>query len=235
MAASIFGLASLTQEPGAVLAEDNTGTVTFTESIVGKEADVLTAFFSLTRFTSFNTTFTGLALDSKRVAYDEGGQAHLQLVWAGVGVDGEEEPILPEPVWFLKRTPSEEPIDTHPDFYDFAGYKGAEINGATFDDKGVFSGFAIVESPNVWGGMSKYLEFGAVLTKTSVVVDAPDPDEVIPRIETPTGSTVGVPVISGRTWMKTDFTVTQRGGVFEVFEEWTMSGQRGWNTTVYPA
>lgn len=234
MAVSIFGLSALTREPGAVLAEENSGLTTFTESQVGKTADVVTAFAGLTRFVSVCPDFENLALDSKRVLYDEGGQAHLQLVWAGVG-GSTSTPILPDPVWFLKRTPSEEPIDTHPDFETFAGTPAAPLNGAKFDANGLFVGFEVVVSPNVWGGITKYLEFAATLTKTSVVLSQPDPDEIIPRIETPTGSDVGVPTITGRDWMKTDFTVTRRGGVYEVFEEWTMSGQRGWNTTIYPS
>jgi len=239
MAAIIHGLADLEREPGARLKEDKSGLVTFTESQVGKTADCVTAFFSLARFLSFCPDFPGLALDDKELIYDVGGQAHLVLVWAGVGLDDEDDPVLPEPVWFLRRTPSEEPIETHPDFADFAGTPSAPNtgNGAKFDENGLFTGFEIPASPtvNTWGGISKYLEFAAVLTKTSVVSDVPDADEVIPRIDTPTGPGFGVPTIAGRTWMKTDFTITQRGSVYEVYEEWTMSGQRGWNTTLYPA
>jgi hypothetical protein len=237
MASIIHGLTSLDREPGARLKEDKTGLVTFTESQVGKTADCVAEFFSLTRFLSVCPDFPGLALDDKEVIYDAGGQAHIVLVWAGLGIDSEEEVILPEPVWFLRRTPSEEPIETHPNFVVFAGIPASPLNGAKFDENGLFTGFEIPASPavNVWGGISKYLEFAAVLTKTSVVDSEPDADEIIPRIDTPTGPGFGVPTISGRTWMKTDFTITQRGSVYEVVEEWTMSGQRGWNTTLYPA
>lgn len=230
---NIHGISSLSREPGAVLSEENSGLTTFTESQVGRTADVLSEYATLTRFVTVCPDFANLALDSKRVLYDDGGQAKIQLVWAGVG-GTDEEPALPEPVWFLRRTPSEEPIDTHPNFEDFAGTSTSPLNGAQFDQNGLFTGFAVVVSPNVWGGITKYLEFSATLTKTSVVKTSPNTSEVIPRINTPSGAPFTIPSIPDRTWMKTDFTVTQRGGVFEVFEEWTMSGQRGWNTTIYP-
>lgn len=235
MSVTIFGLTSLTRAPGAVLREENSGLLTFTEVQNGKTAAVKTAFDSLVRFVTASTDFPGLALDGKQIVFDEGGQASLQLVWAGTAISLLGVPVLPDPVWVLKRTPSEEPIDTHPNFVAFAGTPDAPVNGATFDEKGIFTGFEIVMSPNVWGGITKYLEFAATLTKTSVVKNEPSTSQVIPRINTPLGSPFTVPTIANRTWMKTDLSITQRGGVFEVFEEWTMSGQRGWNTTIYPA
>jgi hypothetical protein len=76
----------------------------------------------------------------------------------------------------------------------------------------------------------------AVLTKTSVVRTEPSSDEIIPRIETPSvGSAIDLPVISGRNWLKTDFSKKRTGSVWEVFEEWTMSGQQGWNSDIYPS
>ena len=233
MAATIYGLAALAREPGAVLREESNGLLTFTESQVGKTADVLAEFFLLERFVSVCADFAGLKLDSKQVLYEEGGQAKLQLVWAGTLY--EEAPVLSEPVWFLKRTPSEEPIETHPDFKDFAGTASTPLNGAEFDETGLFKGFRVPSTgTNVFGGISKYLEFAATVTKTSVKVTSPDTSEIIPRINTPTGAPFTIPTITDRTWMKTDFTLTQRGAGFEVYEEWTMSGQRGWNTTIYP-
>jgi hypothetical protein len=229
MAASIFGLASLTQEAGAVLVEENSGLVTFNESIVGKTADVVTAYAALVRFTTANGTFLNLKLDSKKVLFDEGGQAKLQLVWAGPDA-GSGTPVDPEPIWSLKRSPSEEPIDTHPNFPTF----GISANGAEFDENGIFIGFKVPTSgTNVWGGLSKYMEKAAVITKTSIVSTF-DSDEEIPRINTPSGAPFTIPTITGRNWMKTDLSAIQRGASFEVFEEWTMSGQQGWNTTVYP-
>lgn len=229
MAASIFGLASLTQEAGAVISEENSGLVTYSESLVGQTAAVVAAFASLVRFTTANGTYGNLKLDSKRVFFDEGGQAKLQLVWAGPDA-GTGSPVPPAPVWSLKRSPSEEPIDTHPDFATF----GIAANGAKFDADGIFIGFKTPTSgTNTWGGISKYLEKAAVITKTSIVASF-NPDEEIPRINTPSGAPFTIPTITGRNWMKTDLSAIQRGASFEVFEEWTMSGQQGWNTTIYP-
>lgn len=232
-----FGFDAIMVEPGAVLAvASDSGLVTFTESRRGTNAQALAVFNLVTRLVTAHPTYVNLLLDSKDLVYDEGGQAVVKLVWAGPDA-GADAPVLPDPVWKLVRSPSQEPIDTHPVFESFAGILGSEINGAEFDpDTGLFIGFK-TEATNVWGGVSKYLENGAVMTSTSVVVTEPSVNTVVPELDTPTPSgdnAINVPSIAGRTWMRTDFSIVRKGGVYEVFEEWTMSGQQGWNTVIYP-
>ena len=230
MAVQIYGLSNVVREPGAILAQEPSGLVTFRESRVGKTADVITAFNSLTRNVTASPDFINLKLDSKSITYAEGGQAHLNLVWAGPDA-GEGDPELPAPVWRLNRTPSSEPIDSHPEFESFAGTPDAPLNGAEFDENGLFIGFVSAD-PNIWGGVTKYLQFAAVVTKTSVV-NSVSTNQAIPRIDTPIGAPWPLPTTVD--WLKTNMDVVARGGVFEVMEEWTMSGPRGWNETLYPA
>jgi hypothetical protein len=236
MAVTIHGLSSVIVEPGAVLSEAaDSGAFSFQETRRGKTADIETLFNSLVRRSTAHPKYTFLGLESKSITFDEGGQAAISLLWTGSSAATSGTPPLPAPIWTLSRSPSQEPIDTHPDFEAFAGTPASPLNGAIFDEDGLFVRFA-ADDPNVWGGVSKYLEMAAVLTKVSVVRTEPSSDEVIPRRETPsTGSAIDVPTITGRNWLKTDYSKKQSGSVWELTEEWTMSGQQGWNEELYPA
>jgi len=235
MAVNLFGLTSVVVTPDSKLIQDAAGAYQFTERRVGKTAAVVTLFNSLVRQVTAHPTYIFLGLESKVVTFEDGGQATIDLVWVGASTEtsGTEPTELPPPVWDLKRSPSQEPIDTHPDFENFAGNAGLPINGAVFDEDGIFKAFK-PDDPNVWGGVSKYLENAAVLTKASVVLTEPNTSEIVPRIEAPPSPGITLPVITGRNWLKTDFTVRRVGSVYEVFEEWTMSGQQGWNADIYP-
>ena len=239
MAVKIYGLTQLVRQPNSVLAEESSGLVTFTEEQVGRRADVESAFFNLVRFTSSSPDFPWLKLDSKRITYSDGGQSVLSLVWAGgqgAGTPEDPEEILSEPVWELKRTPSEEPIETKENFTSFAGTPSNPLNGAEFDEEtGLFIGFKVPESgDNEFGGLTKYLENRAVVTKVSITQTPLNPSQLIPRRDTPLGVPFAIPSGGDRNYLKTDFTFVRRGGVYENYEEWTLSGPNGWNSDVYP-
>ena len=242
--AHIYGLDSVEREPGAALRESEAGTSVFTERLQGRRSDIENFYFSLVRRVSTNPEYPGLSLESKAHIRGEGGIHFLDLVWAGATAlepDPNNPEQLPEPVWVLKRSPSDEPIETHPQFESFAGSLGAELNGAVFDSEtGLFEGFKVVAGQtNEFGGVEKFLDGGAVVQKTSVYRQVPTgiSTELIPRIigaSPPSGAPWPLPSGGLRTWMKTDLNIVQRGAAFEVTEEWTLSGQRGWNTTIYP-
>lgn len=240
MAVNIYGLQNVDREPGAVLKESEAGVVTFTETRVGRPEDVEQLFFSLTRRSSTSDDFPSLSLESKKIRFGAALQHKLDLVWAGtastqIGTEGVEEPV-----WILKREPSDEPIETHPDFAEFAGQLDAEENNAVFDpDTGLFEGFQSVPGgveENPFAGVEKFLDGGAVVQKTSVFRSVPSSisTQPIPVREEPQGAPWDLPAGEGRTWMKTDLTIKQQGSAFEVVEEWKLSGQRGWNETIYP-
>ena len=239
--ANIYGLNSVERAPGAALRESDAGTSVFTERLQGRRADIEDIYFSLVRRASTNPEYPGLSLESKAHIRGEGGIHFLDLVWAGATAlepDPNNPEQLPEPEWVLKRSPSEEPIETHPDFADFAGELGAEENNAVFDpESGLFEGFKVIAGEeNEFGGVEKFLDGGAVVQKTSVYRNVPASisTQPIPSRESPGGAPWQLPSGTGRTWLKTDLNIVQRGAAFEVTEEWTLSGQRGWNETIYP-
>jgi hypothetical protein len=242
MAANIYGLFEVTREPGAVLTENEAGTTVFTETLQGRKSDIEDFYFSLIRRVSTNPEFPGLSLESKSRVFGPGGIHFLNLVWAGTGSARIGIGPTEEPVWVLKRSPSEDPIETHPEFEDFAGSLGAELNNAVFNEEsGLFEGFkSVAGEANLWAGVEKFLNGGAVVQKTSVYRQVPSgiSTELIPKVigsSPPAGAPWPLPSGGTRTWMKTDLGIVQRGAAFEVTEEWTLSGQRGWNTVIYPS
>jgi hypothetical protein len=234
---NIFGLHSVTKMPGARLRSSLSGLIEFNETRIGREADVQRAYNQLTEGFSNSPDFPGLQLEQKELVFDEGGQSILILQWAGTSSSsGSAQDPLPDPYWELIRTPSQEPIDAHPNFKEeIGGTPSAPLNGAIFDDDGIFVGFpaTLNGEQNDYGGLSKYLEANTVLRKSWVSRTEPDGGQIIPRIDTPSisGSRgIGrVPSLGGkRNWLKTDLVYSRRGPVYDIREEWTASGPRGW-------
>lgn len=180
--------------------------------------------------------FHGLALASKRIAFDVGDVATLILSWEGVTAE-----TLPPALWTVVRTPSEEPIEAHPRFSSFAGTASTPQNGAAWDQEtGMFIGFP-GDAGSGLAGVSKYLCENIVVTKNYVAIQAPDDSFEIPIIRWPTihpgdrGIRTVPSIPLGFNWMQTDLVYTRRGNVYEVSEEYTASGANGWNNVVYPS
>ena len=234
MAVNLYGLNALEREPGATLTESESGVLSYAERFNGRPDDIEDAFYSLQRRVSVNPEFQGLTLETKRLVRGEGGIHSLDLLWEGTaGSDPTDETELPEPQYFLDKQPSEEPIDSHPNFSTF----GLAAFGAVFDDDGLFLGFSNTGAfeDNEYGGLSKYLVGGMTLTRISVFRQVPASvlNTEIPTIEAPPTPPFGLPSVGGANWLKIDASINQRGAAFEVREAWRLSGPNGWLTEVY--
>jgi hypothetical protein len=143
------------------------------------------------------------------------------------------------PVYELSESMSEEPIETHPDFKDFA----TDANGyKPHPDDGSFVGFVRrpewdlnLDDPTpreitnpLWIGVRSYLVPGATFRKTYVTINAPSPG-TLGSISTPEGA----PSYSDRTWLYAGMAYERRADVYVIREEWRLSGPRGWNTIIY--
>lgn len=239
MSVNIYGLNQLTRMPGGTLVESEAGLVVYRQSFVGRPSDVEAAFFTLVRRVSVNSQYPGLSLESKEIFEDEGEQHQLRLVWGGTASTAIGNSPVEQPKWSMKRSPRQEPITQHPEFKEFAGSLNSEENGAEFDpDTGLFLGFKAPEDDseeNRWGGVDSYLANAAVITKVSVyrVVPSALVNDRIPKINTPVGATFPIPSGGGRNYLKTDVSVNQIGAAFEIYEEWMLSNEIGWNPTLY--
>lgn len=174
-------------------------------------------------FGASHPVWSFLKCDKVNVSYDK---PYWRVEASYFGVNG-----TPAAIYELDVSMSEEPVETHPDFADFAGAPGSEANGATFDAEGAFLGFVGAGANPEWVGVRSYLAPGMIWRKTYVASSTPPSVSTLGLIDTPEGSPPSVE--SGRTWMFSGLSFEQKGLVYQVRKEWRLSGRRGWNTTLY--
>lgn len=151
---------------------------------------------------------------------------------------------LPEPVYSLASALSEEPIELHPNFQDFAGTPSAPLNGAIFVDpetekpttdnsRGVFREFlaTISGAQNMKAGIESFLNPGATWTEIYFSTSRPTDLGSLGEIDSPSGPqpTIG----SGRNWIYSGVDYTRRGGIYEIRKTWLLSGRNGWDSDIY--
>jgi len=240
-----YNLDELLRQPGARLRSSRSGAETFAVSYQGKTEDAAAAYNLIKLGSDYqqllptDPSYTGLSLEDKDLVFDEADIAILNLVW-----EGYTEEVLPPPFWQIIRTPSEEPIDAHPNFASLIGGTAANPkNGAKFDDEtGVFLGFPSGSGTgsNKLDGVSKYLAEKLVVRKEYISLTKPNDNFEIPIIRAPTidpqdrGLNILPSIPIGWSWLQTDLVYGRRGKIWEVFEEYTASGTNGWNTLIYP-
>ncbi len=146
---------------------------------------------------------------------------------------------LPEAVYTLDTSLSEEPIELHPDFADFAGTPSNPLNGAVFidpdtqkittdDARGVFREFMVTDSK---GGVESYLSPGATWNETYFSLTRPSDLGSLGEIDSPSGPNPSIG--SGRNWLYSGASYTRRGGIYEIRKTWLLSGRAGWDSDIY--
>ncbi len=123
---------------------------------------------------------------------------------------------------------SSEPIETHPDFVStIGGTPDAPLNQAIFDKDGKFTGFPVGSD---FAGVESYLVPTLIYRRTTPTQTRPLDFSDVGKINSP-----GITGPDGSNWLKTSKTWRRDGGVFSVTEEWTNSGPKGWDDTIYPS
>lgn len=141
------------------------------------------------------------------------------------GLIGPEE--LAQAVEETITSTSEAPIETHPDFTSIlGGNKAAPKNGAVFDTDGKFTGW---KSDSPYAGKESYLIPSTIYRKTT-------PSRVRPTSVGPVGTIVSPGIGGGgldANWLFTVRSWRRDGGVYEVTEEYMLSGPGGFDPTIY--
>lgn len=160
-----------------------------------------------------------------------------------------------DPVWEVSTSTSAEPIETHPDFFDWIVLEGvphssdAEKAALTKDSLkdwaknsfdspnglasiGPFRGFPFNAPLDLGGVRNHFIGRQTVrrtyYTNTKPAAIAPATINTPPRIpyNTPDGRNY--------LYMGANIRVRGSGKVFEITDSWDLSGPKGWNAAVYP-
>tara|TARA_R100000808_G_scaffold512_1_gene2673 strand:+ start:21879 stop:22652 length:774 start_codon:yes stop_codon:yes gene_type:complete len=192
--------------------------------------------------------FDWLRFKTATITRQPGCLAQVKVNFEGIpdptGEDEEDEEDT-STKYSLRGTSSNEPIETHPDFEDFAGTPGLPLNGARWTPKGMkgqhkFEGF-IDEAGNALYGVKSYLEGGFIFSETRLVpkkdafVIAQHLNNIGKRLRIPDGHGMGN--LNGhpqRDWLQISCDVEPVGTGFKVTRNWRLSGVRKWNKDIYP-
>ena len=146
----------------------------------------------------------------------------------------------------------EEPIQSHPNFgiglsdsiATLYGYnqttKEFSIN---LPDSSFLSDIQTSTNQNAAGGdnpmygVTSFLSLGCIFRRSQTVGDLNEIDGLfdnIGLISDLSGDTlINIPDLPSRNWLKLAPKITSRAGVFEVSEQWQLSGAGGWNSVLY--
>jgi hypothetical protein len=155
-------------------------------------------------------------------------------------VDGTSLPPLsgskrfqPTPVYELLASTSEEPIETHRKFEEIAGTEAAPLNGAKFDENGLFIGFGrTTDGTNEFMGVDSFLAVGWIYRMSYFTTDTKNiSGYVVGRI---VSKPSGAPDIGpDRSWLLIRSDRIRKGHLYQIVHEFRMSGEKGWNKTLY--
>ena len=179
-----------------------------------------------------------MGMEKVRVVFAAGlWKAHVE--YAGVEKDVSDE--FKE--YDLAPGTGNEPLETHPDFEEFAG-KPSEPNpenGAIFidpdtgeistdDDKGVFDRF--VRSSPLWGIEDFITQSNTVYTVSWTNKDKPEEEniEIVESLPGPDAPTYG----GDYNWLKMPIAYAKRGLAYSCTQRYIRSGAKGWNALIYP-
>lgn len=150
---------------------------------------------------------------------------------------------LPEPIYSLSSSLSEEPIELHPDFLTIAGTPSDPLNGAIFIDpdtqkitkdnaRGVFREFlaTLGSAANLKAGIESYLSPGATWTEIYFSSSRPTDLGSLGERDSPSGSN---PSFGSRNWLYSGCEYTRRGYIYEIRKTWLLSGRNGWDADIY--
>lgn len=186
-------------------------------------------------FKSSHPDFPSLICKTVTTSKENPGIASLTVTYAGIINNGGPgiSPTTAEDSTVTSCTVSvrQEPIETHPNFNDsdFAGTPDSpNTTNAIFNEDGSFSKF---KADSEFAGLETFL-LPSVTFSVSYVSETPPASLAgVGSIDTPSNAPS---VKAGYNWLKTGISYSRAGGYYNINEDWTLSGPKGWNSKVYP-
>ncbi len=160
------------------------------------------------------------------LAINENELAEITCDYLGITRD----PTTPV-IEFIGNT-GEEPIETHHKFVSHIGGRpGSPLNLAKFDlETGEFIGFP-ADAPEDLGGVRGFLSPASTVRVTFFTASNSWGLYRLGQITNPPGSVPRPP--GSRNWLKTNWSRRDFGNIYQITEEYTASGERGWNRIIY--
>jgi hypothetical protein len=156
----------------------------------------------------------------------ENGIAEIVSDYLGISRDP-----TPAQIEFVGNT-GEDPVDTHKDFVaKIGGNREEPKNKAQFDvQTGEFVGFP-PDAPQNLGGVRGYLSPACTVRVTFFTSASDWGLWSLGEIASPPGNVPRPP--DSRNWLKTNWSRRDFGLIYQITEEYTASGRRGWNRLLY--
>lgn len=154
--------------------------------------------------------------------------ASFRGVFGNEGDPGPNPNPLPDSTEEIITGTGEAPIETHPNFVStLGGTADAPLNDAVFDDDGKFVGFA---ATSIYAGYETYLVPSTTYRRSTPSRTRPSSVGPVGRLDTQPPISHDVP---GGNWLFTCRSFRRDGGVYDVTEEWLLSGPGGWDSDIY--
>jgi hypothetical protein len=171
---------------------------------------------------------------------DESGQ-----FWIGEYRSTDAKGMITEELDFSCK---EEPIQSHPNFWTNGGI--AELYGynesvkefsINVPDQSLTSDIQTIRNNGAGGdnpmyGVTSFLSMTATFRKNQTVSDLGEIDGLfdnIGQIDDPDWELIAIPELDSRNWLRLAPKITSRAGIFEVSQQWMLSGPGGWNSLIY--
>lgn len=207
-------------QPDWEVAEDENGLLTGEMSFEGDRAYAGT----IGLIGSLHPYDTRLTAYKRSVRYLKANKVRVTLSYIGVAAD---------PTPFFIEHPGgsgQDPIQTHPNFADFAGTADSPKNGAYFDpDSLEFVGFT--DPTNRFCGTSAYIVPSVMVNLSFYTHYVPDLANVGQIYTWNIPNLIAPPNV--RNFLLLGMPYRQIGNVFQVTHQVLGSGPNGWNSTIY--
>ncbi len=160
--------------------------------------------------------------------WKQGGWGWIQADYAG----SRPEDVAQSDSYDLLFGTGDEPIQTHPEFAEFAGTQEAPQNGAKFDaETGKFLGF-FGTGAGEFQGTESYLDASQVIWRHEYLGYFHASDcSAVGSIQSPSGPAPNLG--SGRNWLFLSLESSRRGLIYRITKQWRGSGRKGWNSAIY--
>jgi len=237
-----FGDFGLKKQPGAVYAVQKNGLATYDKTMRGRVTEAMSFRQGDTPDEHPNTVLLSMS-------FTETGD-DCDILEAKLHYEGYDDSLTIERVRedsSLDITSSSEPIETHPDFINFAGYLNNVVNAAKFRIDGSFDFFMHdVPAPgggdgkvlNKFAGVQSYLYPRQTFTTNKIEESWPSQNEmnVLGKIVELSEyvSTNPPKAPTGSNWLYSGSRIRNIGNTyFETQRVFALSGPRGWIRQIY--